>query len=86
MPESMTLYPGPSIPRHPFLESLDCGEEFSIFHWIEVCKLVDEADLPEADGALPAEFERALEETLLRESLLEVEPSTAYEHLASHVV
>ncbi len=67
----------------PFLESYDSGEECSFYHWMEVCKLVDEADLPlgEEEGIYSAEFEKAMEETLS-----EVESATAYQHFAGNVV
>ena len=75
-----------AVPRshgRPILDSYDCGEEFSFYHWIEVCKLVDEGDEASTDKVPPysAEFEKALEETLS-----EVESSTAYQHFAGDVV
>ena len=75
-----------AVPRshgRPMLESYDSGEEFSFFHWMEVCKLVDEADVPSKDEEprYSAEFEKALEETLS-----EVESSAAYQHFAGNVV
>jgi len=79
------LEPGHTLPHvhKPLLESYDSGEECSFYHWIEVCKLVDEADLPLAaeEAIYSAEFEKALEETLS-----EVETATAYQHLAGNVV
>ena len=36
----------------PILDSYDSGEECSLSHWIELCKLVDESDLPEAERPL----------------------------------
>ena len=67
----------------PRLVSYDSGEDFSFYHWIEVCKLVDEGDTPLMDDGLPgtAEFEEALEE-----SMSEVEPATAYKNFAGNVV
>ncbi len=65
------------------LGSYDSGEEFSIYHWIEVCRLVDECDVPlEAEG-LPycEQIEEALEETIS-----EVEASAAYQHFPGNVV
>lgn len=41
-----------AVPRshgRPILDSCDSGEEFSFYHWIGVCKLVDEADEPPKD-------------------------------------
>ena len=35
------------------MDSYDSGEEFSFFHWIEICKLVDEADVPSENQGLP---------------------------------
>lgn len=61
---STSLFHAP-IPRG--LESYDSGEEFSLQHWMDVCLLVDQADM-QAGGigeGLPAELERAMEETLL---------------------
>ena len=66
----------------PLLDSYDSGEECSFYHWMEVCKLVDDADLPLAEEAIySAEFEKAMEETLS-----EVESATAYQHFAGNVV
>ena len=75
-----------AVPRshgRPILDSYDSGEEFSFHHWIEVCKLVDEADEPATDEEprYSAEFEKALKETLS-----EVESSATYQHFAGHVV
>jgi hypothetical protein len=79
------LEPAHTLPRvhKPLLESYDSGEECSFFHWMEVCKLVDEADLPlKAEEAIySAEFEKALKETLS-----EVETATAYQDFAGNVV
>lgn len=75
-----------AVPRshgRPMLQSYDSGEEFSFYHWMEVCKLVDEADVP-SGGEEPlysAEFEEALKETLS-----EVESSTAYQNFTGNVV
>ena len=68
----------------PSLDSYDSGEEFSFYHWIEVCKLVDQGDddLLMNEG-LPCspEFEEALKKTLS-----EVESATAYQNFAGNVV
>jgi hypothetical protein len=67
----------------PILDSYDSGDECSFYHWLEVCKLVDDADLPSVDEGLPyaREIEEALEETMS-----EVEPATAYQYFAGNVV
>ncbi len=72
------------VPRshgRPRLDSYDSGEEFSFYHWAEVCKLVDEADLLLEDEGLPPEIEEALEETMS-----EVEPATAYQNFTGNIV
>lgn len=75
-----------AVPRshgRPILESYDSGDEFSFHHWIEVCKLVDAGDEPSTteEPCYSAEFEQALKETLS-----EVESSTAYQHFAGDIV
>lgn len=40
----------------PFLKSYDSGEECSLFHWVEVCKLVDECDDAPAKAEAIAEL------------------------------
>ena len=60
----------------PRLDSFDCGEEFSFYHWIQVYKLVDQGDSPLVDEALPCTTEFGSE----------VEPATAYQHVAGNVV
>lgn len=67
----------------PILDSYDSGQECSFCHWLEVCKLVDQAEnAPAGEGAMfSREFEKALEETLS-----EVESATAYQHFAGNVV
>ena len=37
----------------PTLKSYDSGEECSFYHWIELCKLVDDSEDPEVEE--PAE-------------------------------
>jgi hypothetical protein len=78
-----TYTAAPRSHRRPRLDSYDSGEEFSFYHWMEVCKLVDEADVPFEHAGLPytQEFEEALEETMS-----EVESATAYQHFAGNVV
>jgi len=58
----------------PCLTSYDSGEEFSFYHWLEVCQLIDEADLPPVEGGerFAGELEREM-----RGTLLEVESSAA---------
>ncbi|HWG19873.1 MAG TPA: hypothetical protein VG225_05020 [Terracidiphilus sp.] len=43
------------------LESFDSAEECSFSHWLEVCRLVDEGDVPSqlSDSAMIAELEPA---------------------------
>ncbi|HEV2325636.1 MAG TPA: hypothetical protein VGS10_16920 [Terracidiphilus sp.] len=36
----------------PILDSYDSGEEFSLYHWMELCKLVDESELSETEELL----------------------------------
>jgi len=69
--------------RRPILDSYDSGEEFSFYHWTEVCKLVNAGDEPSAteEPCYSAEFEEALKETLS-----EVESSTTYQHFTGDVV
>jgi len=78
-----TLSAVPHSNGQPRLVSYDSGEEFSFYHWIEVCKLVDESDTPRMDEGLPctAELEEALEETMS-----EVEPATTYQNFSRNVV
>jgi hypothetical protein len=67
----------------PILDSYDSGGEGSFYHWLEVCQLVNDADLPSFDEGLPyaREIEEAREETMS-----EMEPATAYKHFAGNVV
>lgn len=85
MPELMPIMPNtiPHSHTRPMLVSFDSGEECSLTHWMEVCKLVDEADVPDPHEGmeLTPELERAIEETML-----EVEPATAYQHFTGDVV
>lgn len=69
--------------HRPILDSYDSGEECSFYHWIEVCKLVDDTDNASADeeAMYSPEFVKAMEETIS-----EVEPATAYQHFAGNVV
>ena len=57
-----------AVPRshgRPILDSCDSGEEFSFYHWIEVCRLVDEGDTVPMDEGLPGSvsIEDAIQET-----------------------
>lgn len=85
MPEFTQSVPATNSHPHvrPALMSFDSGEECSFQHWVEVCSLVDEAERPEQidEMQLTPELERAIEETML-----EVEPSTAYQHFAGDIV
>lgn len=63
------------LQSRPALDSQDSAIEFSLYHWIEVCRLVDEGDAPFENEGHP-EIERV--EEALEEALLEMEPATAY--------
>lgn len=65
------------------LDSYDCGEEFSLHHWIEVRRLVED-DAGLLDVETP-DIE-ALEEIVQGSTMSEVEPATADEDFASHVI
>jgi hypothetical protein len=73
----------PRPPRRAGLNSCDSGEEFSFHHWMEVRRLVDEADIPLKDEGLPylQKTEEAPEETTS-----EVESPAAYQHFPGNVV
>lgn len=75
-----------SVPRsyrESELDSYDCHEEFSLYHWIHVYRLVKEADIFEIDE----EFASSLEaEPERKKPISEVEPSTTYQHLAGNVI
>ncbi len=43
---------GFSLPDKPILDSYDSGEECSLSHWMELCKLVDESDLSDCEEFL----------------------------------
>lgn len=64
------------------LDSYDCGEEFSLHHWMEVCRLVEDDD-----DLLSVETPdlEALGE-IVQGAISEVEPATADEDFASHVI
>jgi hypothetical protein len=38
----------------PILSSYDSAEECSFYHWIELCKLVDESDTPDVEEPVEA--------------------------------
>lgn len=69
--------------RRPVLHSYDPSEESSLYHWLELSRLVEEADISAEDReSLPAdEIEKDP-----RETMSEVEPATTYQHLAGNVV
>ena len=46
-------------PGKPNLVSYDSAEECSFHHWMELCRLIDESDIPE--------FEEPVEETAASE-------------------
>ena len=51
----------PASHERPRLNSYDSGEEFSIDHWIEVCKVVDEFEFNDEGLPFREENEEALE-------------------------
>lgn len=57
--------------RKPLLDSYDSGEECSVDHWLQVCKLVDEVEVSSTEN----EFEFSHLEESLEETILEVEPA-----------
>lgn len=59
-------------PDRPRLDSYDSGEEFSIDHWIEVCKGALEPDVLLHNDGLPSreEIEEALENIHVRSGVL----------------
>ena len=67
----------------PNLESYDSCEEFSLSHWLQDLKLVEDADTAVADEELAYCTKT---EAVPRKSVSEVKPSTADQHLASNVV
>jgi hypothetical protein len=84
--QALTAQTYAAVPRshaEPGLDSHDSGEEFSFYHWIEVCRLVDEADVSTINKGLlcSAEFEEALKKTLS-----EVESATADQNFTGNVV
>ncbi len=60
--------------------SFDCSEEFSLGHWIRVCRLVSESETPEVSG----ETVYCAGANLNLNS--EMESTTADEHFARDVV
>lgn len=75
-----------AVPRShakPILDSYDSSEEFSFYHWVEVCTLVEQGDTSWKDEENPssAEIDKVLEE-----ALSEVETTAAYQHFSSDVV
>lgn len=61
------------------LNTYECNEEFSLFHWLHVRKLVDEADTPElAHGADT--------DAVPKKPVSEVEPAATYQHFTRNVV
>ena len=84
--QALTVQRYAAVPRShagPGSGSYDSGEEFSFYHWMEVCRLVDEAEAPLMGDGLPRtpEFEEALKKTLS-----EVESATAYQNFAGNIV
>lgn len=80
MQHSMHTAPGTKsfLPTHPYLISFDCGEECSLQHWLEVCRLVDEVEVVEVDT-----------DTVYRAAdggLLEVKSSTTYQNFTRDIV
>jgi hypothetical protein len=69
--------------RRPSLDSFDSSEECSLYHWVDVCRLVDEGYILTADEEL--EYVQEIE-SVLEEAPSEVEPSTANQYFAGNVV
>lgn len=67
----------------PGLESYDSGEEFSLHHWIEGCRIVHEEDAQLNDEGCPSLEEM---EKVLKATLSEVESSPAYQHFTRNVI
>ena len=65
------------------LNSHDCSDEFSLYHWLYVCKLVADADISQPVQEEPAP---RTAEASPKKPVSEVEPSTTYEHLTGNVV
>ena len=65
------------------LDSYDSGEEFSLHHWIEVCRLVDDDDVFLNDEGTPHVEEVGQD---AQEPLSEVEPAAAYQDFAGNVI
>jgi hypothetical protein len=45
-----------AVPRsldRPILDSYDSGEEFSYYHWVELCRLIEQDDSSSLDEDLP---------------------------------
>lgn len=65
------------------LDSYDSGEEFSLHHWIEVCRLVDDDDVFLNDERTPLveEFGQGAQDPLS-----EMEPAAAYQDFAGNVI
>lgn len=59
----VTLAADSHLHDRPIFDSYDSGEEFSFYHWIEVCELVDECDEPATEEMLPRT--RKIDETLI---------------------
>jgi hypothetical protein len=65
------------------LNTYECNEEFSLFHWLHVRKLVDEADIPGIDAELAHGGDA---DPAPKKPVSEVEPAATYQHFARNVV
>lgn len=65
------------------LNTYECNEEFSLYHWVYVRKLVDEAENPGIDDELAHAGDANV---VPKKPVSEVEPAAAYQDLARNVV
>ena len=64
-------------------ESFDCGDEFSLDHWIQICVLLDESDRVVGREDIARSPGSA---DLSKKPTSEVKAAAADQHLAGHVV
>jgi hypothetical protein len=69
--------------RDFLLNTYEYNEEFSLYHWVYVRKLVDEADISGIDDEL-AHSDDA--DVVPKKPVSEVEPAAAYQDFARNVV
>lgn len=64
----------------PVLQTHDSADEFSLSHWLEGTKLVEDAEIDE-------ELAGCVEQSgVPRKPVSEVEPAAAYQHFARNIV